>query len=106
MDQRQYNNLRNQYQKGERSSSLSYRSNRNRFGNSRKKEEDYLPYSAFFRLRVILCIVVFLSFLFADQFVLKEQETARIYQALQENTTGEGWKAYVTEAFTEISETK
>lgn len=95
------NNMRNQYKKRDDLSSLSYYDRKNhtyRQGN----QKDSVPYSVGFRLRIVLCIVLFLSFLFSNYFIFEEKETQVIYQKLEENTSGDDLKNYAVTAFEEF----
>ena len=43
--------------------------------------------------------MLFMSFAYAEHRVLSEAQEKKIYQALEENISGEKWKEYALEAF-------
>ena len=55
--------------------------------NRRKKqgEDEHLPSFLFFRIRLLICIMIFFAFITADKYVLKEAETAQVFQRIEEN---------------------
>lgn len=105
MDERSYHTMQNQYRKREDLSSLSYNGRKNHTYRP-ESEEQPIPYAIRFRLRMVVCIVLFLSFLFANSYILKENETQVFYQKLEENTSLDDWKNYAVTAFDEIKEIK
>ena len=108
MDRKLHNNIRNQYKKREKTSSFSYITSNDRRNHTYRSEDDEkpLPYAIGFRLRMVLCIVLFLSFLFSDYYIFEEKETQIIYQKLEENTSKEDWKNYAVTAFKELRKIK
>lgn len=61
----------------------------------RKKEDgEYLPYNVFFRIRVILCLVLFLCFAMAEKHFLTEEEKQAVYDVMEENLSQDTWQNY------------
>ena len=58
----------------------SYRKQHKRYTANRKRQEEYesLPSFLFFRLRLLICIMLFLAFVTADKYVLTKQDNWRI----------------------------
>lgn len=65
----------------------SYRKQHKRYTANRKRQEEYesLPSFLFFRLRLLICIMLFLSFVTADKYVLTKEDTAPVFQKLEKN---------------------
>ena len=53
----------------------------------RKRQEEYesLPSFLFFRLRLLICIMLFLAFVTADKYVLTKEDTAPVFQKIEKN---------------------
>lgn len=92
MDQWQYHQRRRHYTGRGSVRASSYRS-------SFSQETQPLPYGVFFRFRLLLCLMLFMSFAYAEHRVLSEAQEKKIYQVLEENISGEKWKEYALEAF-------
>lgn len=69
---------------------LSYQGGRNA-----SEKEEYLPYSIFFRVRLALCLVLLLFFVYAEKNYFTEEERTEVYQAMAQNVSSENWKMYV-----------
>ena len=52
--------------------------------------EEPLPYSVAFRLRLLVCTVFFLFFLFAGEKMIPEESMDRVYSALNSSMSEEG----------------
>lgn len=67
----------------------SYRKQHKRYTANRKRQEEYesLPSFLFFRLRLLICIMLFLAFVTADKYVLTKEDTAPVFQKLEKNQT-------------------
>ena len=65
----------------------SYRKQHKKYITNRKRQEEYeyLPSFLFFRLRLIICIMLFLAFVTADRYALKKEDTAPVFQKIEEN---------------------
>ena len=64
--------------------------------------EEYLPYGLFFRVRVILCIGLFLLFAYADKNVFNETDKRQVYQAIEQDTSPLEWKNYAKNVYSYI----
>lgn len=66
----------------------NHRKQHKRYTATRKRQEEYeyLPSFLFFRLRLIVCIMLFLAFVTADKYVLKKKDTAPVFQKIEENS--------------------
>lgn len=64
-----------------------HRKQHKRYTTNRKRQEEYeyLPSFLFFRLRLIVCIMLFLAFVTADKYALKKEDTAPVFQKIEEN---------------------
>lgn len=58
-----------------------------RHSTKRKKqnEYEYLPAFLFFRIRLLICIMILVAFITADKYILKEKETTQVFQRIEEN---------------------
>ena len=65
----------------------SYRKQHKRYTANRKRQEEYesLPSFLFFRLRLLICIMLFLAFVTADKYVLTKEDTAPVFQKIEKN---------------------
>lgn len=65
----------------------SHRKQHKRYTANRKRQEEYeyLPSFLFFRLRLIICIMLFFAFITADKYVLKKGDTVPVFQKIEEN---------------------
>ena len=63
----------------------SYRKQHKRYTANRKRQEEYesLPSFLFFRLRLLICIMLFLAFVTADKYVLTKEDTAPVFQKIE-----------------------
>ncbi|MCI6858966.1 MAG: hypothetical protein MR867_06700 [Eubacterium sp.] len=64
-------------------------------GHSRRKKkgrEDGLPSFLRFRIRLFLCFILFISFLFADRTLLKNKEAKEVFQLIGEQGNSSRWK--------------
>ena len=55
------------------------------------EEREYLPYGAFFRVRLLLCCLLFLCFVFAENRLLTPERTEKIYTVMEQNVPPEEW---------------
>lgn len=95
MDQRQYNQRKRQYARRTGLYAPAYR-------HSSGQEREPLPYSIFFRVRLVFCVILFMSFAYMEHYVLSETQERKLYQILEDNTSSEKWKDYAAEAFSMI----
>ena len=93
MDRSSYQESRKTYRQREDLSSLCY-SGRTNHRYKFAKEENSLSFGMSFRLRLIICMIIFLSFLFVDHFIWEEKESKIIYQKIEEDVPVEKWKTY------------
>ena len=65
----------------------SYRKQHKRYTANRKRQEEYEspPSFLFFRLRLLICIMLFLAFVTADKYVLTKEDTAPVFQKIEKN---------------------
>lgn len=66
------------------------------------EEEEYMPYGLFFRMRLILCVILFLFFVYAEKNVFTETEKMKVYQAMEQQTHPSNWKNYITDTLSHI----
>lgn len=56
--------------------------------NTKRKKQDeyeYIPAVLFFRIRLLICIMILVAFITADKYILKEKETTQVFQKIEEN---------------------
>lgn len=99
MDERDYR-LKNQYRQRDNLSQKQYGRKYHTYGQT--DQEESLSYGARFRLRLLLCVIFFLSFIFSDHFMLDDNEMQIFYRKLEETTSEDEWKNYAVTAFKEI----
>lgn len=90
MNQMEYNTLKRQY------------AHRQRYAERVKGTEDNLPYSISFRIRLILCLGLFLFFLFAEKNILTVTEKEKIFTAMEQSVTLHDWKESAIDTFSSI----
>lgn len=90
MNQIEYDTLKRRY------------SHRQRYAERMKETEDNLPYSVSFRIRLILCLGLFLFFLLAEKNVLTVTEKEKIFTALEQSVTLYNWKENAIDTFSSI----
>ncbi len=58
----------------------------------KKKEEEYLPYSVFFQIRVILALVLLVCFACAEKRLLTEEQKQEVYSAMAQSVSPDSWE--------------
>ena len=102
MTQREYNLRKksmNRQRYGERQNRSSINRGRDTLsyqgGRFAGEEEEYLPYGIFFRVRLALCLVLLLFFIYAEKNYFTEEEKTEVYQAMEQNVSAENWRSYM-----------
>ena len=70
------------------------------------EEREYLPYGASFRVRLLLCGLLFLCFVFAENRLLTPERTEKIYTVMEQNVPPEEWMQYTKDMFGWLEEGK
>ena len=72
----------------------NYRSGQPTYGHQKKQERDSTPPFLFFRLRIILCLMIFGALFIKKEQVFEEKEVEAFFTLAEQDYTPEEWKNY------------
>lgn len=106
MSDKRFDTVTGKQKRYEASSASLYTYGRKKYPYKKTEEDANLPYGVGFRLRMIFCMVLFLSFLFFDHYILEEETLEMFYQKVEGDTSKEEWENYAVMAFNYLKEIK